>query len=737
MNELVDTLGNLKVKFNLETGMPESIFDLQEGCFFPTIGKLSLTVGGHEERSPTGGIEYRDCLTLSGTYDPIRNEVRQDQSDNSTYVPIKFGDIKAWLKYELDKFGSTISISVRIQKHEALVRNLILDLKLEIGVGNWVLNAPGNGVRSGLPLIELTDSVGISPLGGLRGSSALAHLSNGVNSVVLWCDNLIEIPEILLGPFHLGALQYQVKSNFAADLAKVDEVEVALVTIDVGKKDWKQFSQIFQEWLISIGLRSPANPPSWINNCLIYEVQIGFSVFGKVNTYSPYPTVREVITDLPRISNLGFKCLQIMPQQPYPSYNVHDYYDIDTSYGDVNDLKELIELSHENGIKVILDVLLHGVLDREIIKIAADAVRSGPFATLLNSETGDSFSSDVKDWSNYAIAWSRHILDFEPYWISGSPERTNLEDLHPEWFYRDSTGEIAGVYTKAFDASHRSWQNYFIDAMLNLVKILNIDGFRFDAPTYNNFPNWSESTRHRASASPLACVSLFERMRPRLKEKNPDFLFYTEPSGLALRKSMDLNYNYDEQWLVTSIATPSTRNPWGVSSGKQLANWFADRDALLPNGSLTAHHIDSHDTFWWPSWGNKWRRQQFGLQLTRMLYVVFGSLPGPFMLFVGGEEGILDLIPKIAEFKMAISGNEVEHMWWLAPETAEALFGLTYTTAQSMVTVLVNASSDPLECSPEINISESDAIIMSDSVSFKQGMIILGGFGYLVVESKR
>ena len=736
MNEAVDSVGNLKVQFNLETGALESIFDSEANFLLPIIGNLVLTIGGHEVRSPTGGIEYRECLTLNGIYDPIRNQVRQSQADNSIYVPIKFGKIEAWLRYELIRFGSTISLSVQIQKHEALVRNLTLDLELEIGSDAWELNAPGNGVRSGLPLIELTDSVGISPLGGLRGSSALVHLFNGVNSIALWCDNLIEIPEILLGPCHQGTLKYQVKSNFAADLAMVEEVEVDLITIDVGKKNWMQFSAIFQEWLICIGLRSPANPPAWINNCLIYEVQIGFSVFGEVNTYSPYPTVRELITDLHRISELGFKCLQIMPKQPYPSYNVHDYYDIDTSYGDATDLKELIELCHERGIKVILDVLLHGVLDKEIIRIAADGVRSGPLASLLKSETGDSFSTDVKDWSNYAIAWSRHIIDFEPYWIAGSPERAELADSHPEWFYRDSKGEIAGVYTKAFDAIHRSWQNYFIDALINLVEILHIDGFRFDAPTYNDFPNWSQSTRHRASASALACVSLFERMRPRLKEKNPDFLLYTEPSGLALRKSMDLNYNYDEQWLVTSVATPSTRNPWGVNSGKQLANWIADRDALLPIGSLTAHHLDSHDTFWWPTWGSKWRREQFGLQITRALYVIFGSLPGPFMLFVGGEEGILDLIKGIAKFKSSVSASQVEHVWWLGSQTPEALFGLTYVTSRNKVTVLVNTSPDTIEFSPEINISESDAIIISDSFSRESGNFSIGGFGYLAVESK-
>lgn len=726
---------SLKLQFDLNTGLPWKFSNYKCDFFLDALGKLELTIGGVEERSPTGGIDYRDCITLPGCYDHTRNEIELED-ENTILVPVQFGDIKAFIRYEFEKFGSTISISVIFHTHQALVRNLKLDLGFRIGSDEWLINAPGNGVRSNLPSSQLIDSVGISPVGGLRGSSAVAHLFNGTNSLVLWSDNLIEVSEILLGPCEDGVLNYSVKSNFASDLSKVNEVRVDLATFDLGIKNWKEFSVIFQEWLIGSGLRSPGNPPSWINNCLIYEVQVGFSVFGGTHIYSPYPSFREVIQDLNRIHGLGFRCLQIMPQQPYPSYNVHDYYDINTSYGDVDELRKLIDLSHGMGINVILDVLLHGVLDKEIIKVAADGVRNGPLAQFLGAETGDSFSSDVKDWSNYAIAWSRHIIDFEPYWSAGSPDKTELEDLHPEWFYRDSTGKIAGVYTKAFDAIHLSWQNYFIDAMINLVETLNIDGFRFDAPTYNDFPNWSESTRHRASASPLACVELFERMRPRLKEMNPNFLFYTEPSGHSLRRSMDLNYNYDEQWLVTALANPLSRTPWGVTSGKQIAEWFHDRDALLPKGSLTAHHLDSHDTFWWPTWGNKWRREQFGLQMTRMLYVIFGSLPGPFMLFVGGETEIDDLIREISIFKQATAEDLSQHTWWMSSKTPPELFGITYKTRNGLASILVNTSEAEIEFFPEVNISENDHVLMSEGAAVNEGKITLQGFGYLSVESK-
>jgi len=200
---------------------------------------------------------------------------------------------------------------------------------------------------------------------------------------------------------------------------------------------------------------------------------------------------------------------------------------------------------------------------------------------------------------------------------------------------------------------------------------------------------------------------------------------------------MDLNYNYDEQWLVTAVANPDSRTSWGVNNGKELAEWFSDRDAMLPIGSLTAHHLDSHDTFWWPSWGSKWRREQFGLQITRALYVIFGSLPGPFMMFVGGEEGIDDLIKKISLVKLAITDEQRQHKWWFGAETPPVIFGLTYTTSRSQISILVNTSPNQITFVPEVKISADDTIIMSESASFDAGAIVLQGYGYLAVESQR
>ncbi len=673
------------------------------------LATVDCEVDGHERRSSTGGIEYIDTREVSGCVRTSDPTVHETPNGRTWRVPVQIGEVGSAgvlgeLMYTFNRLGPACSLGFNfVGAQTVVVRNLVLRADVHLGDGSWTVTAPGNGIAGGTPLAAITFPVGISPLGGLRGSSGLVHLEPTIstgNAVSMWFDNDVEIPEISIGGTSDSSFTFSLSTNFAADLAVVAGNELQLCSLDVDVPRWPGFAARFDGWMSSRGHTSPGAAPDWISGAMMYEAQVGFSVFALTNRYSPYPEVDDLTNDLDRIRQLGFTVIQLMPRQPYPSYNVHDYWNLDVSYGPRAMLHDLVEQCHVRGMRIIFDVLLHGVLDQESIGSAADGVRAGPFAELVATETSDSFGGDVNDWQNYLIAWSRHILDFEAHWRAGSPPVSPLIAEHPDWFARDSEGNVVGVYTKAFDPRNREWQAYFTEAMSFLMNDLGIDGFRFDAPTYNDFPNWAGWARGRAGSSALSCVGLFERLRPVLKAIRPDSLMYTEPSGHALRKSMDLNYNYDEQWLVTAVADPSTVKPWGVKTAKGLARWIRDRDALLPKGSLTAHHIDSHDTFWWPTWGKKWRREQFTAEQFRLLTVIFGSLPGPFMMFTGGEHGIEDILPLLATLKRRPEWQDGEVTWWIDDALSDSVFGLSRSLRGQRTTMLVNLDSSPVTVSP-------------------------------------
>lgn len=656
--------------------------------------EVFLSVNGTEVRSATGGIDYEGAETLQGVQFTGSRTWSSSQEGDRCSLTVQIGSIEARVEYLFRRHGPALTVGLVLCGEPGaslLIRNLTLYTTFGLPEGNWQLNAPGNGLGRDVALGGVTSWTGISPVGGLRGSSAVLHLGGAERNVGLWVRQELEVSDIRIKSETARELALELATNFSGDLSRMGRTSLDLFDLDLRVPGFTAFAETFQSWLRLSGHTTPCNPPAWIGAASIWEAQIGFSVFYPDHRYQPYPEVADLTADLPRIAALGFNVIQLMPRQPYPSYNVHDYWDIATSFGDPEQMKALVAECHRLGIRIILDVLLHGVLDQESIGTAADGVRSGPYAHLVGSQTSDSFAADVGEWSTYLVAWSRHIIDFEPYWKGGSPAVSPLIAEHPDWFYRDSYGKVAGIYTKAFDARNPEWQAYFVEAMQFLLSDLQIDGFRFDAPTYNDFSNWAEWARHRAGMSALACVPLFEQLRPALKALNPESLMYTEPSGILLRRSMDLNYNYDEQWLVTAIMNPSEARPWGVKSAKGVARWIQDRDAFLPRGAMTAHHIDSHDTFWWPSWGSKWRREQIGIENVRLLTVMFMSMPGPYMMFVGGEEGVDDVLRGVNDLKRQTPDwAALEVVWLNDAGMPESVFGILRRGKVSEVVTLVN-----------------------------------------------
>ncbi len=661
--------------------------------------QMFLTVAGNEVRSATGGIDYEGAYPISAITIDGSAQWSSSLVGDKCSVPIKIGEVSAKLEFLFRRHGAAITFGVVLvgdPNSKLLIRNLTVGGDLHFATGKWLLNAPGNGIARDTPFGKVSTWTGISAIGGLRGSSAVLHFANGQDCAALWFRHELEVSDIRIKSETENVLSLEINTNFAGDLGRISSAGIDLFDLDLRVPAFQDFPELFQTWLRLTGHTTPQNPPAWIGGASIYEAQVGVSVFYPDHRYEPYADIAALTCDLERIATLGFNVIQLMPRQPYPSYNVHDYWDVQTSFGDLEQMRLLVSECHARGIKIILDVLLHGVLDQESIAAAADGVRGGPYAKLVSSATADSFSSDVGEWSDYLIAWSRHIIDFEPYWKAGSPPVSPLIAEHPDWFFRDSHGNVAGIYTKAFDARNPEWQAYFIDAMKFLLSDLQIDGFRFDAPTYNDFPNWADWARHRASLSTLACIPLFERLRPALKTINPESLMYTEPSGILLRRSMDLNYNYDEQWLVTAISEPDSPRAWGVRNARGLARWIQDRDAFLPRGSLTAHHIDSHDTFWWPSWGAKWRREQFSVAHVQLLTLIFMSLPGPFMMFTGGEQGIEHVLEALNNLKQeTLDWAELKVRWLNSDSLPEDVFGISRSNPQLEIITLVNLGAKP------------------------------------------
>ena len=609
---------------------------------------VRLVTQGTEHRGATGGLDYRDTVDVhlaAGGTGNIREKAglgeRTFEVPAATSAPDMWSAV--W-RYTFREFTPRLAIELRVHAHsdDAIARNIHFDIGAMVSDPEmWRVNSPGNQLRTDLQLSALHGRTAISPAGGLKGSVGLVALDRIDRNLVciLWPLSQTEIGDISLQPASVG-LTVEWQTDVAGRPGADGALTCSTFYVDYLHDSFATYLRTVPDDLSRMGITSPNSAPVWSQHANIYEVQIGFSVFADGYKYAPYASAADLLADLGRIHELGYNTLQIMPRQPYPSYNVHDFDDITTSYGDESTLVQVIDECHARGMKVIVDILLHGVIDRESIREAVAAIRSGPYNDRLRSDVAIEEVPPLSEDESYLLAWSRHIIDFEEYWIQGSPESHPLIEQHPEWFCRDSAGEVIGIYTKSFDLAHPGWQDFFIRSALGIVSRLQIDGFRFDAPTYNYFSNWSLRTRHNAAVSTMGCLPLFDKLRGQLKRLDPEALMYTEPSGVLHRMAMDLNYNYDEHWLIDAVMGTGTGGSASVRNARELGQWLSQRDATLPVGSVTAHHIDSHDTFWWPVPGQKWRREQFGLAATSAWMSVFALSGGPYMTFVGGEFGI-------------------------------------------------------------------------------------------------
>jgi 1,4-alpha-glucan branching enzyme len=119
----------------------------------------------------------------------------------------------------------------------------------------------------------------------------------------------------------------------------------------------------------------PGQSYSWKNQCipvrksppLIYEAHIGMS--SEEEKISSYREFRETV--LPRIVKGGYNTVQLMAIQEHPyygsfGYHVSSFFAASSRFGTPEDLKQLIDEAHGQGIAVIMDLVHSHAVKNEV-----------------------------------------------------------------------------------------------------------------------------------------------------------------------------------------------------------------------------------------------------------------------------------------------------------------------------------------------------------------------------------
>ncbi|HEY3332853.1 MAG TPA: alpha-amylase family glycosyl hydrolase [Capsulimonadaceae bacterium] len=240
-------------------------------------------------------------------------------------------------------------------------------------------------------------------------------------------------------------------------------------------------------------------------------------------------------TRLAEIQAAGFNTIYLMPWH-VGCYATLDYLTVAPELGSFDDLKALTSAIHARGMNVLFDLLL----------------------------------------------------------VIAMPESNYYRD-HPEWFYRNESGEIQPhpVWkAPCLDPASPGFRDFLTAYAVRCCSEWGADGFRVDAPGHRG-GNWGSTLEglqpHEHSA---AIFSLLDEIREAIREVKPHAILLAETFGPELVRRCDLvcwQWIFTVDWLVERVLD-------GSLSGADIQRVIGEQVLAQPPRAWLTFFTVNHDT---------------------------------------------------------------------------------------------------------------------------------------------
>ena len=345
---------------------------------------------------------------------------------------------------------------------------------------------------------------------------------------------------------------------------------------------------------------------------LIYECHIGMGQDAeKVGTYIEF---RKNV--LPRIVDEGYNAIQIMAIQEHPyygsfGYHVSSFFAPSSRFGTPEELKELIDEAHSNGLAVIMDIVHSHAVKNEI----------------------EGLGNLAGDPNQYFYPGERHE--------------------HPAW---DSL---------CFDYGKNEVLHFLLSNCKFWLEEYHFDGFRFDGVTsmlyYSHglgeaFCNYADYFNGHQDDNAICYLTLANCL---IHEVNSHAITIAEEvsgmPGLAA-KFKDGGYGFDyrmamnipDYWIKTIKELPDEEwKPssifWEVKnrrSDERTISYCESHDQALVGDKTIIFRLIDADMYWHFKKGDENDRVRRGIALHKMIRLVTAStINGGYLNFMGNEFG--------------------------------------------------------------------------------------------------
>ncbi|MEP6930403.1 MAG: alpha-amylase family glycosyl hydrolase, partial [Flavobacterium sp.] len=331
-----------------------------------------------------------------------------------------------------------------------------------------------------------------------------------------------------------------------------------------------------------------------------------------VRDFDASRSYQSLIDKMDYFKNLKINAIELMPVMEFEGneswgYNTSFHMALDKFYGTSDKLKELIDLCHQNGIAVILDVALNHAFGRN------------PMVRMwMNDPDGDGFGSPTTE-NPYFNTVARHSY---------------------------SVGE---------DFNHQSLktQNYVDRVIKQWIEEYKIDGFRWDL---------TKGFTQACTASDESCTNAYQQDRVDILRKYADYSWSLDPTHYTIFEHLGSD-SEEQQWANYRIAETPGKGimMWGKMTDpyNELSMGYVSNISRMTSAShgFTANRLmgyaESHDEerlmYKNVQYGNSngtYNVKTLNTALSRMSAIGAVSLlvPGPKMIWHFGELGWDDSI---------------------------------------------------------------------------------------------
>jgi glycosidase len=214
------------------------------------------------------------------------------------------------------------------------------------------------------------------------------------------------------------------------------------------------------------------DPPA-VSNMMLYELLI--------RDFTDEHSFQSIIDTLDYLKKLGINAIELMPVSEFEGnlswgYNPNYYFAVDKYYGPANDLKRLIDICHQNGIAVVMDMVLnHSFGTSPYVMLYWDKANNRPSAESPYYNTvpkhdynvGFDFNHESPDTKYYA---SRVLK----YWINEFHIDGYRFDLSKGFTQKNTLGNVGawGNYDASRIAILSAYHDTIVATNLNAVLIL-------------------------------------------------------------------------------------------------------------------------------------------------------------------------------------------------------------------------------------------------------------------------